>query len=220
MERLFPFLTKGSSTSLRVFERLSKTFWKSKYVTASLCSLKVPDFLGNTLSTNATLTHFHCHIYLSMCKLLSLWFAWYKDHHGVLTFPVSWSRLTSWWYTGFSLRTCVSFATSHFCGTETTLVDKTIVKNRHFVSNFLCNFSWILSGFSSLFQIILFLFYSLFYCLFILGHFFWFVVCWVLARALLWAYWQRWEKYFVGIFFSLFLVFFNCFSDFKECPLL
>lgn len=47
-----------------LWETLTKAFWKSNYVTASLGSLKVPDFPGNTLSTNATLTHSHCVIFI------------------------------------------------------------------------------------------------------------------------------------------------------------
>lgn len=54
----------------RLWETLSKAFWKSKYVTASLCSLKVSGFLGNTLSTNATLTHSHCIMIILVCVFM------------------------------------------------------------------------------------------------------------------------------------------------------
>ena len=42
------------------FKSLWERLLKAVYVTVSLCSLKVSDFPGSTLSTNATLTHPRC----------------------------------------------------------------------------------------------------------------------------------------------------------------
>lgn len=77
-----------------LWERLSKAFRKSKYVDSIPVLFEGIRYSSQYFIFKCYLkTFLLCHIYLSGCELCFFWFAWYKDHHGITTFPISRSRI-------------------------------------------------------------------------------------------------------------------------------